>query len=117
MDNSKIIKVIKVLYAKTLAKEVHWDTTQRSNSFVVSFPNYSVELTEDNGEMGIDYWLSIIDDEGETVESVSDNDLSAAFPDAYSVMKQTFAEGRRIAMGVDKALDDILQLLDPDVPF
>jgi len=85
--------------------------------FQAGFPNYTIKLfarTSPLDSSALDYVIRILDAEGETIEEVADTDFDTAElrrNEAYDLMKETYTAARRIAMGVDKALDNILSEL------
>lgn len=128
MSYEKIVKLIEVLHYNTKKNKVTWEETERPNSFQASFPNYSVRLIEVNqlAQQPVDYIIEIINENGDTIESVSDEDVRSVAnvvpgaSEAYENMKETYHIGRRQVLGVEQALDDILGgLEDPDldIPF
>ena len=125
MADDKLIKLVKGLEKLTLDGKVAWETSDRVGVFQVSYPNYSLRISTKERDDAEDIWITIIDDVGDVVESFSDVTLGNSFIDAYRLMSRTYAEARRIAMGVNAALDEILGEMglnteeddDSDIPF
>ncbi len=118
MEYKKIAELVQKLHEKTLANKVNWERTEGSNALQVSFTAYSVRLVLQRGSGGEDiYVIRIFDAAGNLVESATDDDLDEELPDSYTMMEEMFETARRKALGVDKALDDIISQLDEDLPF
>lgn len=119
MSNAKIAKLLNLLIEKTESGELEWEPTVKSDVFQANFPRYSVRILTREGETGfdLDIVLQIINEEGMIVESVSDPQVSDFIESAFLRMRALHASARRIAMGVDRALDEIIDFLEPDIPF
>lgn len=125
MADEKVVKLIRGLRKQTLAGKVAWETTDREGVFQVSYPNYSIRISVKEAAGGDDIWLTIINDIGDVVESVSDVTVKNSMPNAFSVMSNIYSEARRIAMGVNAAIDEILYDMgiddeeeeEEDIPF
>jgi hypothetical protein len=113
---ARMLKLVQRLHAKTAAGELQWDKTVSKNSFQTAFPSYvvrvSVNYTED--DEAPDYHVAVRDGAGTTIESVSDRDIHNVLPDskAYSLMNELFTMARRKALGVNQAIESLLNELD-----
>lgn len=113
MSYPKIAKLITVLLQQTGNGSLKWDQTEHSDMFQASFPRFSVRIYQkDLNPIEIDYALQIINDEGEIVEEVSDPDLKHVLENPYAKMRDLHDSARRSAMGVEEALDEILNFLE-----
>lgn len=125
MADEKVVKLIRGLSKQTLAGKVGWEATEREGVFQVSYPNYSIRISIKEMDRGDDVWLTIINDVGDVVESVSDMTIKGSLPNAYSIMSNIYSEARRVAMGVNAAIDEILNDMglddgaeeEEDIPF
>lgn len=123
MADEKVVKLIRGLRKQTLAGKVAWEATDREGVFQVSYPNYSIRISVKEAAGGDDIWLTIINDIGDVVESVSDVTIKNSMPSAFSVMSNIYSEARRVAMGVNAAIDEILYDMgiddeeEEDIPF
>ncbi|MCF3194139.1 hypothetical protein [Pseudomonas bubulae] len=114
MSYPKIAKLIDVLVTQTENGSLQWAQTETSDMFQASFPRYSVRLyTQQAGPIEVDYVLQILNELGEIVEEVSDPDLKEVMESPYKVMRRLHDAARRSAMGVESALDEILDFLNP----
>jgi hypothetical protein len=119
MESGKYKQLIERLLAKTDKNELDWKEAALPNTFQVSFADYSVTIRETPNNKGdVDYYISILNSEGETVDSVSDVHLDGTQGAGYYFrsMGELFQNARRQALGVDKALNQILDELGED-PF
>lgn len=127
MADEKLIKLVTGLNKQTFAGKVAWESTDLVGVFQVSYPNYSIRISSRERGGAEDVFITIINSVGDVVESFSDVTLSSDFSSAYRLMSNTYFEARRIAMGVNAALDEILVELgldseededeDEDIPF
>lgn len=109
MSYSKIATLIKTLLKQTSNGELQWAQTEKTATFQASFPRYSVRIYPQNS----DYVLQILNDQGDTVEEIADPDLRDVLASPYKTMGDLHDSARRNAMGVETALDEILNFLDP----
>lgn len=123
MTTPQHITLIDRLYAKSEKGEIAWAETAQEGMFAVSFPNYTVTIAEVQGENfdERDYQIAISDSTGKLVESFTDADVARGMPDVprsefYNRMRQLHEMARRIALGADKALREILEKLE-EIPF
>jgi hypothetical protein len=100
---------------------VKWEETADEGVYQAAFPNYTIRLSSRwNGEMeGLDYFMRLYNENGTLIEEISDEDFHAIDKDAgtYKFLAETYESARRIAMGVEQALDDLLRELDDNLPF
>ncbi|MBC8877704.1 hypothetical protein [Pseudomonas cerasi] len=107
MADDKLVKLVKGLDKQTAAGKINWESSDRVGVFQVSYPNYSIRIgIKDRGDAE-DVWISIIDNIGDVVESFTDVTLNE-MPNAFGVMSNIYVEARRVAMGVNAALDELL---------
>lgn len=109
MTNVKIFNLITRLHQKTEAGEIKWEATARPDRYLTSSADYSIVIA--SAEEQNDYYLMIVNEWDELIESISDRELRDTAPEAYHVMKSLFSMARRNARGADKAIDDILDSL------
>jgi len=115
MSYPKIARLVETLLLQTEAGTLQWAQTERSEIFQASFPRYSIRVYPDNNRSALqpDYFLQILNEVGEIVEEVSDPDLRDVMELAFTKMQNLYEGARRSAMGVESALDEILDFLDP----
>lgn len=117
MADLKVYRLIIRLDEKTKNGELKWESTITGGEFQVSFKDYSVGIVEyDNRRTNvIDMHLKIYDSKGELIEVASDTDFqdNPHTPKAYDMFASIYDGARRMALGVDDALDAILSELAP----
>jgi len=122
----KLWKMIELLHDRTRVGSREWELTTSKKAFQTSFPNFIVRIAESLNEDTLDYVITILDENGNVVERASDVDIaetvfkSAPPPQnrkAFELMKDLYVMARRNAMGVEKALDSVLDALNNDPPF
>ncbi len=117
MDIDKIKKLVVMLHQKTLDGKVKWEKTSKVGLFLATFSGSSVRMftkeNEDSPE-DLDYYLTIYNAQGDRVEVVSDILLQRADEKfgGYKLLSETYEMARRIALGVDDAIDALLSELD-----
>lgn len=113
MSGQKIVALAKTLAERTARGELDWEESERPGVFQLSFSNSSVRIyhRESRQQRGSrEFVLSIHNSVGVEVEEVGDESLPV--DDAFPMMRQMYEEARRKAMGVDTAIDSILEDLE-----
>lgn len=124
MAYKKLANFTSSLHRRTMGGTIEWEETALRGVYQASLANYSVRISlvdsQDHG--GLDANLSIINDEGSEVESFLDVDLQSEWfrelgvaGSSFEIMSSIFHTARRIALGSEKAINDILEELDDDV--
>lgn len=118
--------LIKKLLDKSRVRELAWKEGIYTNSFQISFRNNAVLVQPIKGRhpANTDYEFMLLNDQGEVVDSFTDEDLKNVFPNGpafgeswYAVCKEIYDLARRRALGADKVMEEILTELDDDLPF
>ena len=114
MTTEKYEKIVDGLARKTANDELEWKETADPNTFQVSFVNYSITIEERYvPEQNLpDYLVTIRNSEGNAIDSFSDTFLDQRSMGYYKVMRDIYQKARRQALGVDSALDEILNELE-----
>ena len=120
MSDERLLKLIQRLSDLTAKGRVAWKEAERGEAFLASFSGHSVSISVRKSRLSSDqseYFIRILDQWGDTVEEVGDEDFQTE--QVFTMLKQLFEKARRIARGVDVALDEILRELDEadDLPF
>ncbi len=116
MADQKIYKLILGLYQKTQTGEVKWARSIDAE-FIASFQRYSVGVSQSqmpNRRTGKpNTYLKIYDAVGEEIESASSDDFDGDSDagNAPAMLAYIYENARRLAMGVDTALDTLLMEL------
>lgn len=123
MSYPKIINLVQKLHEATRDGSVLWRETEADDVFQVSFSQYSARIAKRLSRMdrtSDEYVLSIHNDEGDLVEEIGDEDGEDARQKGmlFNALKETHETARRQSMGVDQALDSILdELRTGGLPF
>jgi hypothetical protein len=136
MADPKLSILLKRLSKRTREGKIAWAKTIEDDKFQTAFPEgIAIQLSKrpsrdpDSPADAIDYVLTILNEEGDIVEELSDLDFdhSDLGENPYVLMREMHNTARRIAMGAEKAIDALLSTLeDPedeknvpqdDIPF
>ena len=120
MSYQKLAVLAEKLYQKTVAGKIDWEQTASKNTYQAAFSNYTVLVfTQQSRENydDVDYVISVFNEDGSKIEEFSDVDLSdmgapLSGESYYQLMKETFEVARRHSLGTEKAINEILELLD-----
>ena len=118
MANPKQMAIVQHLHERSLDGTLEWTDSIIRGAFEVSLSNYTIRVSVENE----DYRVSIVDGQGTTVESFTDVDLDrgagATNQGYYKMLSEIYDMARRIAYGVDEALNSILaELKKGKMPF
>lgn len=120
MSYPKIAKIVEILYERTINGKLEWETTNQDNVFQTSFTNYTIRIhyktVEDPWIHTITefYIIEIYNSEGKLIESADNFELRDHIKESTTAMKEMYEGARRMALKVDKALNDILMELGED---
>jgi hypothetical protein len=124
MTHEKFIILLKKLEEKSADGSLDWEVTASRNAFQTSVSDYVLRISEQepsdhDPESAPDYYLSLYNQQGYVIESVSDPEIRQSDPtfESFKVMKGIYKMARRSALGGDKALDSIIKGLDEIIPF
>ena len=111
MPDTRLRTIIAKLTEQTKAGKIQW-TSAAPAGFTTSFPDYSVTVASTRSEFAIvsssGHKLVIVNGQGEVIESL---DIYIGHP-GHDELRALYKVARRNAAGVDKALDELLELLD-----
>ena len=127
MAYRKLANLACKLYQKTIQGDVNWEETAWTGTYQASFADYSILISLQPSHKGgeDDVKISIRDGEGNEIESFLDVDLEDSWllefgvvETSYSLLKDTYDTARRAALGSEKAINEILSVLEDDgIPF
>lgn len=121
MTSEKMVQVIMKLISKTNDGMINWETTDRDDEFQLSFAEYTIRLSigqSPSNSTAPAYYVSIYNSNGQLIENVTDEDLDGYLQDSFKELRELYGAARRNALGVDKAIEDILKELEDDIlPF
>lgn len=113
MSDDKLRMLIKRLLVKTIAGEVRWSETPSQEAFQASFPSYSVEVECAGGAT----YFRVYNSEGRVLDWTSDKVIEHEdkenFDESDDAEKliELYGLARRQALGVERALDELLATL------
>ncbi|OGG48863.1 MAG: hypothetical protein A3F84_28115 [Candidatus Handelsmanbacteria bacterium RIFCSPLOWO2_12_FULL_64_10] len=123
MADQKLSSFVVRLYRKTRSGELQWKQTGARDVFMAQFTKYSVFIHKcfDEDERSEFFKLVIWNEDGEVVEELPSYVLREHVQEADEMLSEMYSTARRVAMGVDKALDALLEDLgkseEEDVGF
>ncbi len=114
--SSKRALLAERLFSKTKAGELNWQETADENVYQVAFPGYALHIGEREFEDEPYIFIRLYNADGALMEDFDDGDLRndvlpAGQASFYGMMLETYNSARRVAMGVERALDKILEEL------
>ncbi|NYZ61802.1 hypothetical protein [Luteimonas deserti] len=116
MSGQKLVALTRMLAERTERGELKWEESERPGVFQVSFSNSSVRILHRDSRLqrgSTEYVISIINSLGVEVDEIGDESMPTE--GAYSLMKQMYEQARRKAMGVDTAIDSIIEDLESGI--
>lgn len=117
MSSRKLASIVEKLMEKTSNGELEWQNTERKDTYQVVLARFAVRIFSREGDGGIDIVVQVINQDGVIVEEIADPDMRGLMSEPYTRMSELLEDARRSAMGVDAALDALLQELTKDDPF
>jgi hypothetical protein len=116
MSDDRLIKMLYLLKERTENKKISWEETVNENIYQSAFPKYTIQIgyysNTDSFSKRVDYFIRILDEDNKVIEDAKDDDLKGELDNPFEIMESLYRSARRQAMGVDKALDNILSELE-----
>lgn len=123
----KLADLAYMLYQRTLKASIDWEEAVTPGVYQASFSDYSIQISLLGSQItpDSDVKISVIDDNGNEIESFSDVDIEKGWLEKFNVeispfqiMYETYEIARRSALGTEQAINKILSELDDDpLPF
>jgi hypothetical protein len=120
MEDERITELVKTIYAGTEQGKIKWEQSADDDTFLVPFSGYSLRMTreifysvpEEDSEQ-IDYRLEIFDDTSTLLEVIRSSDIKTwrRRKSSYIILSELWSMARRHALGVNEAIDTILDAL------
>ncbi len=120
----KLAHLAYLLHQKTVKGEIDWKETVLNGEYQASFSNYSIQisLVNSQGSPEACVKMSVIGEGGDEIESFTDEDIELQWLSEfesnlspYVMMHDTYGAARRLAVGAEKAINQILSELVDDV--
>jgi hypothetical protein len=118
MSDNKYWRVVKALIRKTNSGEAKWEPTPVDGVFSISLPDYSIRIWRSEDDVGSQrVMFSIVDSSGTVIDTFSDGEIRAGVNptqtiETYREVTRLAESARRQAMGIDKALDSLIEELE-----
>lgn len=113
----KLHTFVRTLKARTEEGKINWQPTVEEAVYQAAFPNYLVKIwmrQSVHDHQGEDICIAILNKDGTVIEEFDDITLGGTgFDRPFPLMELLYRLARRRAMGLDKALDEILTALSP----
>ena len=122
--DQRLVKITKKLCELTDIGKISWEETASKNVFQTPFSNYTLHIAlrsnKDAADLE-DIVITIFNDEGISIESFTDEDIGHLDDffngeNTYRSMNRLYDRARRISLGSEQALNEILSELDDLVP-
>ena len=111
---------VRTLKARTDEGKINWQPTVEEAVYQAAFPNYLVKIWMRPSiyqQQEEDACVAILNKDGSVIEEFDDVTLTGTgFKESFLLMRELYRLARRNAMGLDKALDEILSGLGPAEP-
>ena len=118
MNDEKIVALVKKIDEKSIAGRVDWEKTVSDEEFQASLPSFVIRVRREyHNSPEPDYVISLVDRNGTELESFDDSYVSRILKGIYSnengyiYMERIFKSAKRRALGVDRAIDSIIDEL------
>lgn len=127
MADDKIIILAKRIQQRTKEGALRWEATAHENTFQVAFPESVVQISSRPDSRGKEiYILRVLNAEGLVLEEITEEELlifleqpknqqrkflSPSQIEAHRILEDIYTGARRIALGTDKALEDLIERL------
>ena len=125
MAYPKLLTLAKSLHRNTMEGKIDWEDSAKKGVYQAIFGNNTIQISAHPSEFPgeLDIAIKILDDSGNEVESFMDTDIGKMLDEGptrksfYDSMAETYQTAKRIALGTEKVIDTILNILDHDQPF
>ena len=119
MISNKIYTLLRRLFQMTQENKLEWAETGREGVFQIVVDNYTIRIAEEHGDdpkAAARYTLSICNAKGAVLEQITGGDMEEHLHDSGEFLFDLYQRARRIAMGVETALDRIIKQLGEEKP-
>jgi len=113
-------RLVEHLLKRSRASAIEWQETALDGAFQVSFKDNTVRIQMPETASPTIVVIELINEHGTTVDSFNDEDLdgSTEVTKYFGKMRELYETARRIALGSDRILNEILaDLGDDEIPF
>ena len=120
----KLAELVYRLHQKTTMGEINWEGTVTPGVYQASFSDYSIQISlrpSEESRGAKDVVISVFGDDGNEIESFTDPDIQSEWLEEFShtampypIMHETYEIARRLALGTEQAINQILSELEGD---
>ena len=114
MAYDKLIRIAQLIYEKTKNGEIKWEATPDEGTFQASLASYSILIKRSPNvslpvtTLNTNFTLQICNEQGQVIEELTEY---AAIAADFKI-GELFELARRMALDVEKALDDLIGTLE-----
>lgn len=115
MLSNKIVKLVRRLFQLTQEEKLPWEETGHESVYQLSLADYIIRVAEqpqEDPKQPPRHVLRICNAKGIVLDQVTDEDINEHIHDAHEFLQDLYRRARRIAMGVETAIDRINRHLD-----
>lgn len=119
MISKKIYWLLRRLFHMTQENKLEWGETGREGVYQIAVDEYTIRIAEERGEDPKSpprYVLSICNAKGAVLEQITGGDMTEHLHNSGEYLGDLYQRARRIAMGVETALDRIIKQLGDEKP-
>lgn len=119
-NEQKYRRLVDLLVKRTAARTAKWEPTVEDGVFQISLPDFSVQISKrEDREGSTDVVFNIVDQWGTKIDAFTDSEVGSSInvnerSGFYENMLRLYTDARRTALGVDSALDKLLEELGKD---
>ena len=108
----KLLEIAQKLYKRTKEGSISWSLTDNDNIYQVDVSEYIIKISKEQLSVEPIFNLNIFNLSGVFLLSINSKEIEtiSEIP-AATAMNEIYQIARRQALGVDKAIDDILKSL------
>ncbi len=116
MTSKKNVTLLVRILERTKEDAIKWEATHSDETFQASFPTFSIRISrihypvEYPEDDGINYQLDIYNKDGKLIEEIYPSHLEE-IRNRFLVFNEIFLLARRMAFGVEEALDELISVL------
>jgi hypothetical protein len=125
MPYEKTVRVVRMLARRTSEGHVDWQETPDEGVYQAAFPGYAVRVlarpSNDYEDPDPDYVVQLYNENGALIEVIRQDDIREGmeaedYRESYALLRSLYEGARRHAMGVEHALDQIIEKLEHEPP-
>ena len=114
MIDEKMVTLAKLIHGKTIKGKIKWERTGKKTAFQASFNECTIKISQENDQNDdINFYsISLYNNEGLLAEEATEYELMNIWGEAKQSLRELYFHARRIALGADKTIDEIIASLE-----